>query len=187
MKTPSWLTRGDAWPRPDFLPARRRADWVWWLAAACAGLALGVAWSDWHELDERITREQDNLQRLQHRAAPRVERSTRQDPAAPRARDSASRIATAVGYPWPKVMWAVERATPEGVRWLSFSHASADTLVRMEGDASRTEDALAVVDRLAAEPGWSQVVMTRLEASDARAAGRLRFELSARIRMGGTP
>jgi hypothetical protein len=59
--------------------------------------------------------------------------------------------------------------------------------VRMEGDASRTEDALAVVDRLAAEPGWSQVVMTRLEAPDAKAAGRLRFELSARVRTGAAP
>ena len=177
--------RAPRWPRPDFMPRRHRASWIAWLALAAAFAALVFAVIDWQAARQEAERQREDARRWQRdvrKLAPAA--STRPPPAASAAREesrrmAAAQVAHALVHPWAQVMQAAERATPEKVQWLAMSHTRADGQVRLEGVAADTEGALAVVDRLSAEPGWSGVTLARLAVAEG--SGAMRFEIAAKV------
>lgn len=180
MKPRAWFSRRDAWPRPQFLPVARPVAWVWWMAAAASALAFGLALSEHRELRAQAAAQREAAAQWQRRSAPRAVRSADTGDMKT-AKDAAARVASAIAYPWPGVISAIEESTVGGIQWIASSHAIADAAVRLEGEAARTEDALAVVDKLSSREGWSSVALARIEAPDAKAAGRLRFEIVAKV------
>lgn len=171
------------WPRPDFLPPRHRASSIAWLALASAFAALVFAAIDWHGAQqaaegqrEEARRWQREVGRLSPAAAPRPASAASAAREEPR-RIAAMQVAHALAHPWAEVVHALERATPDKVQWLSMSHTRADGHLRLEGVAEDTEAALAVVDRLSAEAGWTGVTLARLVAAE---GGAIRFEIAAK-------
>jgi hypothetical protein len=185
------------WPRPDFLddaharPRRGRALFaIGGVLALCA--AAQYAWWQQSEFD-RLTQ-----------PAPAAQRSAARAAAAPRgaapsadveARRAANRVVAALDHPWGTVLATLESATPSGVQWLSLDHIQASGELRLEGDAVDAGAALGIVDRLAARPGWLDVVLVRWQrgaesggvgsvarpAAEAASAAPLRFAIEATL------
>jgi hypothetical protein len=144
-------------------------------------MACAVAANDWSTLRDAAAHERDATTRWRNESAKRLRARSTPPVADDRTRDAAERVATSLTHPWPLVVSAVERATPAHVRWLALSHAAAESALRLEGEANDVAQALAVVDRLAMEPGWSAVVLIRLAVGDGADAAKLRFEITARL------
>lgn len=178
------------WPRPEFLEARRRAPALAWIWAAAGVLALAASLGDglaWHG---RIDAQAKRLAiATQGRAgtAPAVSRAPvpadrKTDADAVRA---AKHVLALLDHPWGQILASVESETPPGLQWLLFDHASDGPELRFEGLAPDIATVLQLVDVLSARAGWSDVVLGRLQASDARdgsgAGSPWRFEFHAVI------
>lgn len=174
------------WPKADFLPAPRRPPWLAWLWMGCAALVLAVAVDDWLALDA----EREDLRALVERS----QAARRASPAAAPARSTvpagaalaASAVVRRLVHPWRSLFEAAEQRAAEPVRWLRMDHDAERGDVRLEGVAPSRDAVLKTLDGLAAQPGWSDLSLLRVELADAAAptataGGGLRFELRARL------
>ncbi len=152
------------------------------------------------------TRQQDALRRLdrwQAAALPRpgvAKAPLRSASGAAQAAQVSRQWRSAAQHPWPWLFGGIESAGDQigygvgngvgnttgnagSVRWLALEHERERGDVRLEGVAGSAGLALKLVDALAGQTGWSNVVLLRLaepERSEAGMAG-VRFEISGRF------
>ncbi len=172
------------WPRADFLPTPVRPPLLAWAWMGCAALALALALDDWLALDAAREELRSRVDRWQaaHRArsAPVPARSA--VPAGAAA--AAGGVVRQLAHPWRSLFEATEQRAAEPVRWLRLEHDAERGDVRLEGGAPSRDAVLKTLDALAAAPGWSDLMLLRIEPADAAAApvgSSLRFELRARL------
>ncbi len=185
-----WRQAGPSWPQPDFLPRRSRPPWLAWLWLGCGALALAVAADDWLAVDAQRDEVQRQAQRwaaLPRPAAPAAATggaATAALAAAAEARSAqaAQAVERRLAHRWQALFEGGEGAAASGVRWLRMEHDAERAEVRLEAAAPSRDAILGTLDALAALPGWSDVMLVRVEAAgnSAGAAGGLRFELRAR-------
>lgn len=188
------------WPRPEFLATRRRVPALAWVWAATGVLALGAAVGEGLACQARIDAHGARL-------AVATQRLARAAPVAPQTRIgvdaksdadavlAAKRVLTRLDHPWGQILSSVESETPAGLQWLMFDHASDSPELRFEGLSPDIATVLQLIDMLSARAGWSDVVLARLQAPDARdvsgAGPHWRFEIQAvvdarRVAAGGS-
>lgn len=169
------------WPKADFLPAPVRPPLLAWLGMGCAALVFALALDDWMALEaarEELRSRVDRWQAAQRvSSAPAPARSS--VPAGAAA--AAAAVVRRLDHPWRGLFEATEQRTAEPVRWLRLEHDAERGDVRLEGAAPSRDDVLKTLDALAAAPGWSDLMLLRIESADAAAGGSLRFELRARL------
>jgi hypothetical protein len=159
-------------PTPEFIAVRPRTPrllWVLLLAAIAAALVATIdatgAWNDRHAAADRLAQ----LKRSQRDTA---------GPAAPSVPTSAQRaMHKRLAMPWRSVFVAAESASVDGVQWLALQCGSERNELRLQGLLTGTQDPSAVVGALAAQPGWKDVVLNRLQPDP---QGGVRFDISAR-------
>ena len=204
----AWFERPTApWaqaPRPDFVaPAGPRPARLAWPLAICGALVLATAaWSAWQgqkhlaQAGEQLA----GLQARQSRQAPAVKPSQAGKRAAAgqeqqlqaQQQAAAAELQALLQQPWGVLLANVEQAgmggvTPGGagaLSWLGLDYAAARRELRLEGLAGDQLQALQLVERLSAAPGWSEVVLSRFQAAEATAQGLRgqRFDLTAKLR-----
>ncbi len=187
-------------PRPDFLGAPRERSPLAWPLAATAALVLATAgWSAWQAYSDRL-QQQAQLAQLKaaQPAAPRAKAQTNtvatvaapargRDPGktAPDASRPAQEVQALLRQPWESVLVQVEQAgaalKPAPLAWLSMDVNGVRQELRLEGLASDKLLPLQLVDRLAAEAGWRDVMLSRLQNAEQGLTGQ-RFELTAKFR-----
>jgi hypothetical protein len=100
----------------------------------------------------------------------------------------ARRVLARLDHPWGQILSGIESETPAGLQWLVFDHAANSPELRFEGQAPDIATVLQLVDLLSARAGWSDVVLARLQAPEARdasgAAPVWRFEIQAVVDAG---
>lgn len=182
------------WPRPEFLvlPARHPAlAWAW---AATGALVLAVTVIEATSLQQQIDEQGSRLSKAAQqnlwltRSAPRrsvvpVSVSSTADSA--QAVRTAQQVARDLAHPWGAILASVESETPAGLQWLLLDHGVDSLDLRLEGLAPDVATVMGLVDALSARVGWSNVVVSRLQAPVSRelaASGpHWRFELSAAV------
>ncbi|MCZ8074964.1 MAG: hypothetical protein O9341_12620 [Paucibacter sp.] len=187
-------------PRPDFLGAPRERSPLAWPLAATAALVLSTAgWSAWQAYTDRL-QQQTQLARLKvtQAAAPRAKPQTTPVAAvavpargrdagktAPDASRPAQEVQALLRQPWEALLVQVEQAgaalKPAPLAWLSMDVNGPRQELRLEGLASDKLLPLQLVDRLAAEAGWRDVMLSRLQNAEQGLTGQ-RFELTAKFR-----
>jgi hypothetical protein len=163
------------WPRPDFFstgPRRPALAWAW----ALTGVAvLVVALAEGRqtlllkeEQGARLARAEARLTRERQRDRATVEptRTTPSSAADAEAASAAQRVIARLEHPWAPLLANLEAESLPGVQWLGFDHDSASNEVRLEGRVPDAATALALIDHLAARPGWSAVALSRWRAPD---------------------
>jgi hypothetical protein len=167
------------WPRPDFLPTSTRPAWLAWLWLATAVLVLGTVLRDGLALQTQVdsqAQEQAQRQARTPRATPATPVSVRSGTAvisASQKNDAAVKANTVVrqlDHPWGRILFTLESETPPGMQWLLFDHNAGSPELRFEGLAPSSDMVLDTVNRLSARRGWSEVVLSRLQAPGARAS-----------------
>jgi hypothetical protein len=207
---PDWFARPAAAgraPAPDFAapvgPARHRLAWP---LAACGVLVLATAaWSSWQAWGERaaVRAELAALQERQARqpraAAPapssRGPAAARSQAALEQERQrSHAELQGLLGHAWGPLLANVEQAGlsgpggpggPEGagapaISWLGLDYNATRRELRLQGLAPDQGQALLLVERLSAAPGWSEVVLSRFQNAGEGLTGQ-RFDLGARL------
>ena len=177
------------WPRPEFLANRRRVPILAWAWAATGVLALSTAVAEGLASQGRIDAQTARLATAKQRLAktvPVTSRATLTTDAAKTDADAAraaKRVLALLDHPWGQILSSVESETPAGLQWLLFDHASDSPELRFEGLAPDVATALQLIDVLSARAGWSDVVLGRLQAPDAREGSGIgplwRFEIQA--------
>lgn len=171
------------WPKADFLPAPVRPPLLAWAWAGCAALALAFALDDWMALD--AAREELHARVDRWRAAQRIApASAHVRSAVPAgAATAAGAVVRQLDHPWRSLFEATEQRAAEPLHWLRLEHDAERGDVRLEGAAPSRDAVLKTLDALAAAPGWSDLMLLRIESADpvAPAGGGLRFELRARL------
>lgn len=179
------------WPRPDFLPNAHRPPWLAWLWLLTAVLVLGTVVRDGLALQSRVqeqVREQSEAQAQLKEHTQRMARAASTATATPAATSprnntgvltaiqdnnaavKAHTLVQQLDHPWGRILYALESETPPGMQWLLFDHNSASAELRFEGLAPTSDLVLETVNRLSTRRGWSEVVLSRLQAPDARAS-----------------
>jgi len=180
-------------PQPDFLAQRVRHSLLAWPLALTGLLVLATAgWSavDSHRQHDEAQAGVDQLAaRIAGRkpaaaAAPRVAKTM---PAADAERlRSAAEVQALLQQNWEPLLSNVEEAgasLPAGqLSWLSLDYSAGRNELRLEGLVQDKAVALQLVDRLAAAPGWDNVVLSRFQNGEQGLVGQ-RFELGARLQM----
>lgn len=180
------------WPRPDFLAPRRRVPLLAWLWAVTGASVLAVSVTEAVLMQQTVDRQGVQLakatQRLARatpaRATPLLVNRTSSAPQGEaEGIRAAQRVLAQLDHPWGQILATVEAETPAGLQWLLLDHASDSPDLRFEGQAPDVSTALQLVDALSMRPGWTGVVLTRLQAPDPRdanaAAANWRFEITA--------
>lgn len=178
-------------PQPDFLAQRVRHSLLAWPLALTGLLVLATAgWSavDSHRQRDEAQAEVDGLAtRVAGRkpvaaAAPRITRTTTTADA-DRLR-SAAEVQALLQQNWEPLLANVEEAgasLPAGqLSWLSLDYSAGRNELRLEGLVQDKAVALQLVDRLAAAPGWGNVVLSRFQNGEQGLVGQ-RFEVGARL------
>jgi hypothetical protein len=178
------------WPRPDFLshaaPHRPAIAWLWCAAALVVAV---LALDDWRVARQELDAQRARLARALQRA-PAAELRPRAPASATQASDfdaarAAQAVADRIGHPWDQILANMEIETPAGLQWLAFDHDADESTVRLEGAAGDIATVLRFVDSLGDHAGWSDVVLGRLRAGEARDAmpglPAWRFELRAAV------
>ena len=97
---------------------------------------------------------------------------------------SAAEVQALLQQNWEPLLANVEEAgasLPAGqLSWLSLDYSAGRNELRLEGLVQDKAVALQLVDRLAAAPGWDNVVLSRFQNGEQGLAGQ-RFELGARL------
>lgn len=169
------------WPRPDFLPTANRPPWLAWLWLATAVLVLGTVLRDGLALQTQVDGQvQENAQAQRQARTPRAAPATAVNARASTAVTSstqnndaavkANAVVRQLDHPWGRILFTLESETPPGMQWLLFDHNAASPELRFEGVAPNSDMVLDTVNRLSARRGWSEVVLSRLQAPDARAS-----------------
>jgi len=103
----------------------------------------------------------------------------------------ARKVMAGLRHAWAGVLLPIEATASDQVRWLELDCSTeggpdgkpGSGRVRLLGHANTSAAALRVVQALSEQSGWSQVALTKLQASTARdPAGGVRFELAALYR-----
>lgn len=185
------------WPQPDFLATRRSPPRLAWLWAATGAVVLAVTLFEGLALQHDVDAQQARLSQATQRAAKAAPKrptalaasatATGDARAEAAAIDAAQRVAAHLNHPWGNILASIEAETPAGLQWLVFDHDSDSPELRLEGLGRDVASVLAVVDVLSSRAGWSQVALSRLQATegtparDAAGATGWRFELRAVI------
>lgn len=185
------------WPQPDFLATRRSPPRLAWLWAATGAVVLAVTLFEGLALQHDVDAQQARLGQATQRAAKAAPKrptalaasttATGDARAEATAIDAAQRVAAHLNHPWGNILASIEAETPAGLQWLVFDHDSDSPELRLEGLGRDVASVLAVVDVLSSRAGWSQVALSRLQATegtparDAAGATGWRFELRAVI------
>lgn len=181
-------------PRPDFAAPAEPPHRLAWALLACGLLVLGTAaWSAWSAHAElRTARErQAHLQaQLQRRpaapppaakAAARAQATLEQE----RLRSSAE-VQALLRQPWGALLANVEQAglvdpaAGQSIAWLGLDYSASRRELRLNGLASDQAQALQLVERLSAAPGWGEVVLARFQTAGEGLQGQ-RFDLNAHL------
>ena len=179
------------WPQPDLLhrPGDRGA--VARVAVVLAWLAFGCALAFFIPSRDALDRAQldfDGAQvglqsaRTAYRAASAPAQTGRGAGADTLAtlRVQARKVQAGLHQAWGGVLLPIESVAKKDVRWLELDFAADGERVRLAGQAGDTEAALEAVRALSTQPGWSQVVLSKIQEGVGRdAALNLRFELTA--------
>ena len=175
------------WPRPDFLATTRARPRLAWLWALTGLLVLAVALSEAIEqrqlATENAARLDDAQERLRRPQLPKAKITPAADSKADaEAIRAARRLVERLSHPWGRLLSSIEAGTPPGLQWLMFDHDSDSPDVRLEGFAPDRAAVLKLVDDLSASAGWSDVVLSQLQAAssgDAAAKPVFHFEIRA--------
>ncbi len=165
------MPRAD-FPAPEFLDRPQAAPMLLRILLLVAIAAVSVAAIDavdaWGER-EAASSHLAALQRLGD--APRP---------APSATASPGEVAVRkrLAMPWSAVFVGTESASVSGVQWLALRSGSERNALQLEGRLPQSQDASAVVNALAAQPGWKDVVLNRLQPDP---PGGVRFDIDARL------
>lgn len=179
-------------PQADFIaqpPPRSRLAWP---LLACGLAVLGTAaFSAWqgHEELQLLRQRTQAQQQLQRQVKASAAPSTSKSPAPARKGAEADDWKAAIEaqgllrYRWDALLTTVEQAgqdpaTP--LSWLALDAAANRRELRLEGVVADKLQALQLVDRLSAAPGWREVLVGRLQNGNEGLAGQ-RFELTARL------
>ncbi|XHS77031.1 hypothetical protein ACFJGW_15005 [Burkholderiaceae bacterium UC74_6] len=168
-------------PAPDFLGTRTPRHALAWPLAAVGALVLATtAPAAWIQHGERDAARAE-LARVQTQLRPQAvaARPVNRDVGMNRALE----VQAQIDAPWSTLLAEVERAGLQGrerIDWLGLEYTSARGQLRLSGLAPQQGEALRLVDHLAAQAGWSHVVLGRFEAGAPGIPG-LRFELSAQF------
>ena len=175
-------TPATRWPQPDFLPRPLRPPLLAWLWLVCGAVALGLAVDDWLALDEARGDVRRQAERWQAQVRPAAARSNVPSAATAGAVVAARSLARRFEHPWRSLFEATERRAADEVHWLRLEHDGERGDVRLEGSAPSRDAVLKTLDALAAAPGWSDVMLLRIESAGTPAAPApgMRFELRAR-------
>jgi hypothetical protein len=177
------------WPQPDFLSHASRAPALAWWLAITGALVLALNVADALALRADIAEQNTRLSRATQRIAavkpPRAAASANTGTSDRDGLRSALQVTGRLAHPWGELLATLEASTPADVHWLRFEHDSERPDLRLEGQARDVASVLWVVEELSARVGWSDVVVTRLQAADARevagGGSGLRFEIAARL------
>jgi hypothetical protein len=195
-----WFERpNEPWPaapRPDFLAgsAAPRSRLAWPLAATGAVVLATAAWSAW-DSHAQLVAEQDHVAaltaQLKHLPPPAPRRAGAQQQAQQALENERLRAAAEVQgllqTSWGPLLANVEQAgmgldgPAAAISWLGLDYTAARRELRLEGLAGDQAQALQVVERLSAAPGWGEVVLSRFQAAGEGLSGQ-RFDLGARLR-----
>jgi hypothetical protein len=171
----------------SFLPTRHRPPGLAWGLMAIGALTLATAgwkaWTAYQALALVQHREASLESRLAVPAAPvRPTTSTASLTNADRESERRAReVQALLQLPWESAFTAVERLGAHGQsNWLSMEINGTRRELRLDGVAPDKLLALQLVDHMAEQPGWQQVMLGRLQAADAGMIGQ-RFDLTARF------
>lgn len=175
-------------PQPDFLPrASARSPLAWPLAAVGALVLATAAWSAWEAHAQRAEA-QALVARLQAgpalaRPLPAATPRRGPDEAQQRQLRAAAEVQGLLLQPWGLLLSNVEQAGAgdAAIAWLGLDYQAARQELRLEGISPDQAQALRLVERLAAAPGWGEVVLSRFQAAGEGQSGQ-RFDLAARLR-----
>jgi len=182
------------WPQPDL--SRTPGDGSAWarVAVVLAWLAFGCALAFFIPSRDALDRAQldfDGAQtglqsaRTAYRAASAPAQTGRSAGADTLAalRAQARKVHAGLHQAWGGVLLPIESVANRDVRWLELDFAADGERVRLAGQASDTDAALEAVRALSMQPGWSQVVLSKIQEGLGRdPALNLRFELTAAYR-----
>ncbi len=183
-------------PRPDFIAQAARSARLAWPLALCGTLVLATAgWEAWQsqaQLQRRAAQVaglQARLQKAPPAAARPSVQQRRQQGQQARAEQQQLRLLgearDSLAQPWGALLATVEQAGQGAdgrhLSWLGLEHAAARRELRLEGLAPDQALALQLAERLAAAPGWDEVVLTRFQQAQGGGGAAQRFELRARL------
>ncbi|WP_341893282.1 hypothetical protein [Variovorax sp. YR752] len=176
------------WPQPDFLPRPARPPLLAWAALLCMSGVLALAVDEWlvleaarDEVRAQIERVRPADERRALRAGSRAGATGAQP--ARGAAEAAQALSRAIEHPWRTLFESSERHAAAGLRWLRLEHDAERGDVRLAGTAPDRRAVLKTLEALAADPGWDDVLLLRIEAPAAgESTGEgVRFELRARL------
>ena len=179
-------------PQPDFLGPRIVRARLAWPLAVVGALALLLAGAGLWASQQGLSEAQDRLAQLQTRAGKLPAKATaaarKAAPAPVPASRAAAEVQALLQQPWEPLLANVEQVgaeqKPSGqLSWLGLDVAAGRNELRLEGLTQDKLMALQLADRLAAAPGWREVVLSRFQTGEQGLSGQ-RFELSARLTPG---
>lgn len=181
-------------PRPDFAAPAEPPHPLAWALLACGLLVLGTAaWSAWsaqaelHEARERQAHLQAQLQRRPAAPPPTAKAAARAQATLEQERlRSSAEVQALLRQPWGALLANVEQAglvdpaAGQRIAWLGLDYSAGRRELRLNGLASDQAQALQLVERLSAAPGWGEVVLARFQTAGEGLQGQ-RFDLNARL------
>ena len=178
-------------PQPDFLGPRIVRARLAWPLAVVGALALLLAVAGLWASQQGLSEAQARLAQMQTRGGVSPAKTVPAKKAAPaqvQASRAAAEVQALLQQPWELLLANVEQAGAEQkpvgqLSWLGLDYAAGRNELRLEGLTQDKLMALQLADRLAAAPGWREVVLSRFQTGEQGLSGQ-RFELSARLTPG---
>ena len=174
-------------PQPDFLGPRIGRARLAWPLAVVGSLALLLAGAGLWASHQGLNEAQERLAQLQTRGGllPAKAALKKAAPAQVQASRAAAEVQALLRQPWEPLLANVEQVGAElrpigNLSWLGLDYAAGRNELRLEGLTQDKLMALQLADRLAAAPGWREVVLSRFQTGEQGLSGQ-RFELSARL------
>jgi len=174
-------------PQPDFLgPSVIRSRLAWPLAATGLLVLATAGWSAWGSHQQRAeAQERLATVRATHKGEPirpqaTVALSSSNKTAEQERLRSAAEVQGLLQQAWEPLLANVEQAGSDNLNWLGLDYSAGRNELRLEGLTQDKLLALKLVDRLAAAPGWRDVVLSRFQTGEQGLSGQ-RFELSAKL------
>jgi hypothetical protein len=174
-------------PQPDFLGPRIGRARLAWPLAVVGALALLLAGAGLWASQQGLNEAQERLAQLQTRGGllPAKAALKKAAPAQVQASRAAAEVQALLRQPWEPLLANVEQVGAEQrpvgqLSWLGLDYAAGRNELRLEGLTQDKLMALQLADRLAAAPGWREVVLSRFQTGEQGLSGQ-RFELSARL------
>lgn len=174
-------------PQPDFLGPRVQRSRLAWPLAVVGALALVLAGAGLWASQQGLSEAQERLSQIETRGGllPAKVAVKKAAPAQVQASRAAAEVQGLLQQPWEPLLANVEQVgaqqKPVGqLSWLGLDYAAGRNELRLEGLTQDKLMALQLADRLAAAPGWREVVLSRFQTGEQGLIGQ-RFELSARL------